>query len=424
MRSLSIGAVRRADLDLAIVSASNSAHDGRKPRLMRMTTAMLSLDRLLEGQMKAAAEAGFDVVMVSADGPKRPALVEREGCPHVAVAMERGLSPVHDLISLIRLVGVLRRHRPDIVHTHTPKAGLLGMMASRLCRVPVRLHTYGGLRLETMAGWKRHLMLATERTTARCATRTLSNSHSLSLRLEELKICHARVVGAGSTNGVAPHFFEPPFRNEAARLEFINSLGLKATDEVILFLGRLVRDKGIEELTEAFAQLRAKHQEAVLLLVGNYEQDLDPLSPRVLEHIRNHPRVHTLPWSEQVHELLGVATVLAHPTHREGLPNVVLQAAAAGLPIVCSDIPANLEIVHHHAPDSAQAEVFRVQHQEELAAALDTVLSNLPAARQRARQLRESIRRRFGRAAIQGQLIDLYRQELATASGSRVPEPS
>ena len=383
------------------------------PKLLRITTALISLDKLLEGQMRAAIDAGFDVIMVSSDGSGRDELMAREQCPHIPLAMKRGLSPLSDLASLTRLVGLLRRHRPQIVHTHTPKAGLLGMLASWLCRVPVRLHTFGGLRLETMRGWRRSLMLATERLTTRCATRVFCNSCALAKRLAELNICQAEVVGPGSTNGVDPRFFGPAFETPEQRSEFLRSVDLAEDDRVLLFLGRVVKDKGVEELVEAFEGVCQRHPQALLLLVGHLEQDLDPITTGTLERIHHHPRIRALPWTEDVHELLDAATVLVHPSHREGLPNVLLQAAAAGCPIVCSDISANLEVVGHDG-----AETFPVADATALSRCLDTVLSDPTRIHDRTGQLRRTVQRRFDRAVVQAQVIEVYRAELATTNAS------
>ncbi len=316
------------------------------PRLIHVTTVPLSL-RFLAGQVGFMKARGYDVHVVSSPGPLLTAFGEAEGVPVHAVPMSRRIDPAGDLRSLARLVALFRDLRPDIVHAHTPKGGLLGMMAAAGARVPARIYHMRGLPLATATGTKRALLAATERVACGLASTTLCVSPSLmrtALDFGLTRPSRIRVVLGGSGNGVdAQVRFRPSAgraRGRAKRVE----LGIPESCEVVGFVGRLVRDKGVVELATAWSRLRAERPDAHLVLVGPAEPE-DPVPPEILRALEADPRVHLLGFTEDTPALYEAFDVVALPTYREGFPNVLLEAAAMELPVIATEVDGCVDAV-------------------------------------------------------------------------------
>lgn len=290
---------------------------------------------VLTGRIRALRDAGFRVVVLSSPGRLLLRLAAQEGIETVAVPMARGLSPFRDLISIFRLWLVLRRLRPDLAEFSTPKAGLLGSMAAFLCDVPARVYLLRGLKLETAHGWKRSLLSAAERLTAACSHQVICNSRSLmkgALALELAPEEKLRLLGDGSSHGVDVEHFAPgtPETDAALRERY----KLPVNVPVVGFVGRLTRDKGVPELIEAFDALLKDMPEARLLLVGWFDSSEDALEPRLRHYIELHPAILRTGFVPDTASWYRIMDVLVLPTWREGFPNVVLEAAASGVPVV------------------------------------------------------------------------------------------
>ncbi|MFM7195721.1 MAG: glycosyltransferase, partial [Bacteroidota bacterium] len=255
--------------------------NNRPVRLLRVTTVPISLKILLRGQLAWMRAQGFEVLAVSADGPEVSDL-QSEGIAHKVVRMHRAITPLADLIAVIRMYRVIREFRPDIIHTHTPKAGLVGLLAARLAGVPVRFHTVAGLPLMGLSGWRRQLLVRTERFTYRCATRVFVNSFSLREYIDR-EITRGKfdltVLGNGSSNGIDTEYFSRHTEVLSAAQDIRRSLSIPEAAPVFCFIGRVVRDKGIGELINAFDQVRDRRPDVQLLLVGPLEPERDPLTP-------------------------------------------------------------------------------------------------------------------------------------------------
>jgi len=290
----------------------------------------------LRGQAGFMRNHGFDVTLISSPGERLEKTAREEQVRAEPVPMQREISPWHDVVSLVRLVRVLRRLRPDIVNAGTPKAALLGMIAAWITRVPVRIYTLYGLRLETTRGPKRLALFAAEKLTTRLAQRVICVSESLRQRYIGLVpgAAHKAVVlGAGSHNGVDASQFSPcdDLRQQADALR--QHFDITPETPVIGFVGRFVRDKGIEELTEAFVQIRMQHPDARLLLLGDFETG-DPVSPQCKARLREDPQVILPGFIKDTAAYYFLMDVLALPSYREGLPSVPLEASLAEVPVV------------------------------------------------------------------------------------------
>ena len=285
----------------------------------------------LTGRLLALHEAGFRVTLISSPGELLDRTAAREGVEAIGLPMRRDIAPLADLVSLARLWLLLLRLRPDVSEFSTPKAGLLGSIASLLAGVPIRVYMLRGLKLETATGAKRLLLLAAERVAAACAQVVLCNSQSM--RSEALALGLApeeklQMLGDGSSNGVDVVRFSPGAGNLRA------SLGIPEKAPVVGFVGRLTRDKGIPELIEAFDTIVKRQPEAHLVLVGWFDAAEDALSDAVRGRIVSHPRIHCTGFVADAAPYYRVMDVMVLPTWREGFPNVVLEAAATGIPVV------------------------------------------------------------------------------------------
>jgi glycosyltransferase involved in cell wall biosynthesis len=294
----------------------------------------MSAVHLLKGQLRWMREAGFDVRVLAASQPDLDRVAAREGVETAAVPIAREIDPVRDLGALLALYRDIRVWRPDVVNASTPKAGLLGMLAAWAARVPVRIYVQRGLRLETVAGSKRFLLAKMERLAAACSHRVLGVGRSLADRYVSLGLAPARkvaVLGAGSSNGVGAERFASVDPDRVLTLR--RDLRLQDGVPVIGFVGRFTRDKGIVELIDAFERVRSDIADAHLLLVGDFEEG-DPVPSATVEAIRAHPHIVQAGFVPDTAPYFHLMDVLAFPSYREGFPNVPLEAAAAGIPVV------------------------------------------------------------------------------------------
>lgn len=365
---------------------------------MRVTTVPMSLKILLRGQLKWMQQQGFEVLAVSSDGPEVNDLTA-EGLSHQVVPMSRAITPVADLLALVKMFRLIRQFRPDIIHTHTPKAGLIGMLAARAAGVPVRFHTVAGLPLMGLGGWRRRLLVLTERLTYRCATRVLVNSGSLLRYIDENITAGAvrlSVLGNGSSNGIDTAYFsrtpELQEQGRSIRAEY----SITADAPVFCFIGRLVRDKGIGELVQAFDSVRDAFPEARLLLVGFMEPERDPLDAATEARIGGGSGIHALGYCEDVRPWLAASDVFVFPSYREGFPNVVLQASAMGVPVIASDINGCNEIVE----EGKTGWLVPVRDQAALAEAMEQSVKDRHALTEMGHLGRQRVVERFERTAL------------------------
>ena len=301
----------------------------------------------MRGQLAYMRDRGFDVVLISSPDEDLEVVAAQEGVPTVAVAMEREIHIVRDLVSLYRLCKALHTLKPDIVNASTPKAGLLGMVSAFLVRVPVRIYVLRGLRLETTQGLMRLALHIAERISCACAHRVICVSRSLRKAFVDQGLAlmeKTEVLAAGSSNGVdAKHFMS--IQGTAKQTRALRTqLGLRSEDLVIGFVGRFTRDKGIMELLDAFEHGWAGVPNIRLLLVGDFE-DGDPIPDDYVRRIREHPGVVVSGFVPDTAPYYSLFHVLAFPSYREGFPNAPLEAAAAGVPVVGFRVTGTVDAV-------------------------------------------------------------------------------
>ena len=321
-------------------------------KLIRITTVPISFKVLLKGQLRFMASNGFDVKGVSSEGEELREVHENEGIVMEAINMSRKITPFQDLKSLWEMWNFLRKEKPQIVHTHTPKAGIIGMLAARLAGVPHRLHTVAGLPLMEATGIKRKILNFVEKLTYSSATRVYPNSKGLYdfiLQNNFTQSNKLKIIANGSSNGINTTFFSPAQVSEIEKVALREKLNIHSDDFVFVFVGRIVSDKGINELIKAFSELQAAGNNELtgikLLLVGGLESDLDPLNPETLAEINQNKDIISAGFQQDVRPFFAISDALVFPSYREGFPNVVMQAGAMGLPSIVSDINGCNEII-------------------------------------------------------------------------------
>ncbi|WP_185963930.1 glycosyltransferase family 4 protein [Flavobacterium restrictum] len=318
-----------------------------KKKLIRITTIPLSLDKLLSGQLHFM-NAFYDVIAVSSDNAYLQKIGNKEKTRTFSLAMSRKITPFLDLVAVVQLFLFLKKEKPLVVHSHTPKAGIVAMLAAKLARVPIRLHTVAGLPLMETNGPKRKLLEAVEKVTYSCATRIYPNSRGLFDFLvtnEFIAENKMKVIGNGSSNGIDTAYFSPDKISETQQKYLRISLGIQNDDFVFVFVGRLVGDKGINELVLAFKNANQHNKRLKLLLVGTPEMDLDPLQAVTQLEIAHHKNIISVGFQEDIRPYLAISDALVFPSYREGFPNVVLQAGAMGLPAIVTNINGCNEII-------------------------------------------------------------------------------
>jgi glycosyltransferase involved in cell wall biosynthesis len=294
-----------------------------------------------EGQLRYMASKGFEVHFVTSPGRSLADFAEVEGVQLHEVKVHLKISPLRDLVTIIQFVGVLRRIRPQIVHVHTPKAGFVAMIASWLSRVPVRIYHVHGLRFTTVTGLERLLIRSAEKLTFSLAHLALCVSGSVRAMAISERLCpdgKIKVLAAGSANGLdAVEKFNPAKLEQDARKNTREKFSVPPGAFVIGYVGRIIQDKGIGELAEAWATLREVFPFLHLLLVGSYQKEY-PLPESTRAVFDTDPRIHVAGYLEDVAMIYASIDLLVLPSYREGFPNVVLEGSAMELPVVATRV--------------------------------------------------------------------------------------
>jgi glycosyltransferase involved in cell wall biosynthesis len=320
----------------------------KKFKIIRTSTIAASLDILLKGQLDYLNQH-FEVIAVSGLDKHLENVYLRENVKIKDVKFRRKISPLFDLLSLYKLYRLFLNEKPILVHSITPKAGLITMMAGKLARVPIRIHTFTGLVFPTKSGFLKHLLILMDKLLCHCSTHIIPEGCGVRNDLIEYKITDKalNVLANGSVNGIDINYFNPNLYSDIFKYDLRTQLGIEKDDFVFIYVGRLVRDKGINELIKAFTSLNFQNKsiKAKLLLVGNYENEYDPLFPATLNEISNNKDIIEVGFQNDVRPYFAISNCLAFPSYREGFPNVVIQAGCMGLPSIVTDINGCNEII-------------------------------------------------------------------------------
>lgn len=380
------------------------------PKLVRITTIPASMMVLLKGQLKFMKQNGFEVTMISSDGPEVPQLIVQEDCPHVAVRLTRKITPFTDLVSLVKLTLLLRKIKPDIVHTHTPKAGLIGMWAAKLAGVMVRLHTIAGLPWVESRGLVRRILIAVEKLTAFAATDVFPNSFVQRDFLigNGLTAGKLKVIGSGSSNGIDTDHFKRTEETEKQAAVIRQRERIHEDAWVWVFAGRIVRDKGITELVDAFLEFLRHFPEDRLMLLGEQEEHLDPLDEKYVQLLKSHHAIICCGFQKDIRPYLAASQVLVFPSYREGFPNVPMQAGAMGCALILSDINGCNEIVSH----GNDGWLVPVKDSTKLVKTMLEARNNPATVAEFSKKIREKIASQFSQKTLWNHMLEEYRSRL------------
>ena len=330
-----------------------------KKKLIRLTTVDLSLDKLIPGQLKYMSSV-FDVIGVASDTGLLDKVRKREGVRMVNIPMEREVSLLKDLRSLIALFFFFRKEKPDILHCNTPKGSLLALLAGLFAGVPNRIYLVTGLRYQGTTGFFRFILKTMERISCFCATQVIPEGHGVlhTLHADHITNKRLRVLHYGNINGIDTSYFSRKCLEE----NFRSALGFTDDDFVFIFVGRIVRDKGMNELAEAMKKLisEKRSKQVKLLLVGSFEKG-NPLYGDNEDFLRNSEHVKFVGWQEDVRPYLAAADALVFPSYREGFPNVPIQAGALDIPCIVTNINGCNEIIK----DNLNGKIIRAPYAQQ-----------------------------------------------------------
>ena len=375
----------------------------KKKKIIRATTVPQSLDVFCKGMLKELSEK-YDVIGLSSPGEALERVSQREGVRTIAVPMERHISLTKDLKSLFQMIRVFLKEKPYAVHSMTPKAGLLCMIAGWLTRVPVRIHTFTGLVWPTSKGVRRKVLMLTDKITCACATHIIPEGEGVKNDLIAGKISNKplRVLGYGNVMGVDMERF-------SRRPEVIELANQLRDDNkfTFVFVGRLVKDKGINELCKAYERIHNQYPNTRCWLIGPYEDNLDPISAesrRLIEESENGLEALGRKSGDELLAYYAAADCFVMPSYREGFPNTVMEAGALGLPSIVTDINGSREIIK----EGINGMIVPPQNEDRLYQAMVVMITSNIDRTTMAGNARKMISDRFEQSYVRKCLYDFY----------------
>ncbi len=366
-----------------------------KPKIIRASTISMSVwfvERMLPELKKK-----YEMVLLSSPGMELDNAEKEYGVRGIRIHMERHISLKNDIVSLWKLIKVFRKEKPTMVHSMTPKAGLLCMIAAWITRVPVRVHTFTGLVFPTATGLKKKILMLTDSITCACATHVIPEGEGVKNDLLNNRITKKplKVLGYGSVKGVDLKKFSPSARKNTNIFTF-------------LLVGRVVRDKGINELVGAFVRLHRKYTNIKLVLVGPYEDEIDPISKETRQLIEDCEAIKAvgLKLGEELVSCYSEADCYVFPSYREGFPNTVLEAGAMGLPCIVTDINGSREIIQ----DGINGVIIPPKDEQALFVAMEMMLNDDETRHKMASNARKIIAERYHEGFVRQCLMSFYNE--------------
>ena len=348
-------------------------------------------------------DKGYEVILLSSPGPELEE-IQNEDIRTIAVPMERHISLKNDFKSLLQLVKVFRKEKPFIVHSMTPKAGMLCMIAAWIVRVPRRVHTFTGLVWPTATGVKRKILMFTDWITCFCATHVIPEGEGVRNDLQtHINKKPMKVLGYGNVMGVDMNRFRHrPEIDEAAKT--IKKEGIFT----FIFVGRIVGDKGMNELMEAFVRLLKVNDKIRLILVGKYEENLDPVKPETLERIQKTPQIEAVgsKFGDNLLTYYVASDSFVFPSYREGFPNTVMEAGAMGLPSIVTDINGSREIIEN----GKNGLIIPSKDADALYEAMKKMIEDKEAYKRMAENARPMIDSRYEQGFVRSCLLNFYEE--------------
>ena len=375
-----------------------------KKKIIRSVTVPQSIG-FFEEVMMRLKEDGYEVVVVTSPGKELEDFKQRHPQEKtIEVTMERRISLIKDFKSLWQMIKVMRMERPYMVHSMTPKAGLLSMVAGLLTRVPRRVHTFTGLVWPTSTGLKRRILMFTDWLTCACATHVIPEGQGVMNDLQQhITKKPMKVLGYGNIKGVD---MERVSRREEVMKK---AAEIRKDDKYnFIFVGRIVGDKGINELVSAFVKLNEKYPDTRLFVVGNYEENLDPLKVETLRCIKDNVSIEAVgpKYGDDLLAYYAASNCFVFPSYREGFPNTVLEAGAMELPSIVTDINGSREIIE----DGFNGLIVPSKDEDALYGAMEKMMTNRSEAERMASNARPLIAERFEQGFVRQYLLDFYEE--------------
>jgi glycosyltransferase involved in cell wall biosynthesis len=377
-------------------------------KLFRITTISFSLHILLKGQLNFLNQY-YEVTAIASDTDKDiwDIIAEREKVKCHPIHIERDISLWKDIQSLFRLYRFFKKEQPDIVHANTPKASLLSMLAAKFAGIPHRLYTVTGLRFEAESGIKRKILVGMEKITCWAATKVIPEGQGVKNTLITNNITkkELNIIANGNLNGIDTQHFSPIHFPKKEKSELKQQLNIESNNFVFCFVGRLVRDKGINELIQAFVELNKRYLYARLLLVGPFERELDPLLPETEKEIQDNPHIISTGFQADVRPYLAISDIFVFPSYREGFPNVVMQAGAMELPCIVTDINGCNEII----TDGINGLIIPSKNKEALKEKMEVLIGDGTLRNRLKQNAREMITSRYEQKLVWEALLAEYK---------------
>ena len=384
-------------------------------KIIRSATVGISLDTFCRGLLKDLQEKGYEVIALSSPDNELKQVEQREKVRTIGISMKRHIAPLKDFVSLIRLICVFLKEKPDMVHSMTPKAGLLCMIASWIARVPVRVHTFTGLVFPTATGMTKKVLMATDWLTCACATHVIPEGQGVLSDLKNNSITRKpmKVLGYGNVMGVDMKYY-------SRRPEVMDKSALLRKEDVFtfLFVGRIVGDKGINELVQAFGALLQQDfsYKLRLVLVGRFESELDPISKESMQAIDSTLEIEAVgpQYGDDLLAWYAASDCFVFPSYREGFPNTVLEAGAMSLPSIVTDINGSREIIipYEKNPDKATGLIIPSHDVKTLQSAMAWIVNHEDERKRMATNARPSIGERFEQSYVRKCLYEFYDEVL------------
>lgn len=381
----------------------------KKPKLFRISTIPMSLNLLLKGQLRFLNEH-FEVTAISGAGKDLDIVAEREGIKVHSIEMHRAISPWQDLKSLWQLYRYFKKEKPHIIHSITPKAGLLSMIAGRLAGIPVRMHTFTGLIFPNEERYMKNLLILMDKILCKCATKIIPEGEGVKNDLLKYNITNKplEIIANGNVNGIDLDYFVNENVSEEEKKNLREHLNIDKKDFIFIFIGRIGYEKGINELIDAFIHLQEDSSfNAKLLLVGPLEKNHQISSENILE-IFNNENIHSVGYQENVRKYLAISDVLVFPSYREGFPNVVLEAVAMELPAIVTDINGSNEIVSNNL----NGIIIPTKDSESLLNAMKKIYFDSIFLQNLKNNTRDSVVDKFCRYKVWNSILNIYYHSL------------
>lgn len=383
-----------------------------KIKIVRSSTIAQSLDVLLNGQLQFLNKH-FEIIAVSGNDHHLENVSIREKVKIKEISMQRKISLLKDFYSLILLTIFFKKEKPIIVHSITPKAGLLTMLAGKIAGVPLRLHTFTGLIFPTKTGLLQKVLISMDKILCWAATNVYPEGQGVKNDLISYRITDKplRVLANGNVNGIDLNFFNPEIFEAAHISELKIELNIPEDAFVFVFVGRLVSDKGLNELISAFQCLyNSSHDKElpVLILIGSQEHNLDPLLPQTVIEMETNSNIKLLGFQKDIRPYLAISNAMVFPSYREGFPNVVIQAGAMGLPCIVTDINGSNELII----ESINGSVIPVRDERSILFSMKKMMNDKEYYYSRKASIRSIIAAKYTNEIVWDALISEYRDLL------------